>query len=57
MKKILIALALLLGTTAVAQEKDVTKFLGIPIDGSKSDMIQKLKEKGFVPSAYKNHLS
>lgn len=54
MKKLLIALALLIGTSATAQEKDVTKFLGIPIDGSKSDMIQKLKEKGFVPSAYKN---
>ena len=28
-------------------QKDVTQFLGIPIDGSKSDMIQKLKAKGF----------
>lgn len=54
MKKILIALALLLGTTAVAQEKDVTKFLGIPVDGFKSEMIQKLKEKGFVSSAYQD---
>lgn len=51
MKKFLIALALLVGTTAVAQEKDVTKFLGIPVDGFKSEMIQKLKEKGFVPSS------
>lgn len=52
MKKFLIALALLVGTTAVAQEKDVTKFLGIPVDGFKSEMIQKLKEKGFVLSSY-----
>ena len=50
MKKLLIALALLVGTTAVAQEKDVTKFLGIPVDGFKSEMIEKLKEKGFVPT-------
>ncbi len=50
MKKLLIALALLVGTTAVAQEKDVTKFLGIPVDGFKSEMIEKLKEKGFVPA-------
>lgn len=33
--------------TATAQ-KDVTKFLGIPVDGSKTTMIQKLKAKGFV---------
>lgn len=45
-------MALLVGTTAVAQEKDVTKFLGIPVDGFKSEMIQKLKEKGFVLSSY-----
>ena len=56
MKKILIALALLIGTTAFAQEKDVTTFLGIPIDGFKSDMIQKLKEKGFTPSAYRSDI-
>ncbi len=56
MKKFLIALALLIGTTAFAQEKDVTTFLGIPIDGFKSDMIQKLKEKGFTPSAYRSDI-
>lgn len=31
-----------------AQEKDVTKFLGIPVDGTKSAMVQKLCQKGFV---------
>lgn len=50
MKKLLIALALLISTSATAQEKDVTKFLGIPVDGFKSEMIEKLKEKGFVTS-------
>lgn len=29
-------------------QKDVTQFLGIPIDGNKMAMIQKLKEKGFT---------
>lgn len=29
-------------------QNDVTKFLGIPVDGTKSEMIRKLKEKGFV---------
>lgn len=30
------------------QEKDVTKFLGIPVDGYKPAMIEKLKAKGYV---------
>ena len=33
--------------TALFAQNDVTKFLGIPVDGSKSEMIQKLKAKGF----------
>ena len=32
-----------------AQSKDVTKFLGIPVDGTKTEMKQKLIAKGFVP--------
>lgn len=59
MKKLLLALSMLVCTTVVAQEqeKDVTKFLGIPIDGYKSEMIQKLKDKGFVYSNYDDTLS
>lgn len=38
---------LFVSMTATAQ-KDVTKFLGIPVDGTKSAMIQKLKAKGFL---------
>ncbi|MEI3583799.1 MAG: hypothetical protein V8Q29_04490 [Alistipes shahii] len=30
------------------EEKDVTKFLGIPVDGYKPAMIEKLKAKGFL---------
>lgn len=37
---------LFVSMTATAQ-KEVTKFLGIPVDGTKSSMIQKLKAKGF----------
>ncbi len=33
---------------AVAQ-RDVTKFLGIPVDGTRAEMITKLKAKGFKP--------
>lgn len=29
-------------------KKDVTRFLGIPVDGSKAEMIRKLQEKGFA---------
>ena len=49
MKKLsLMIVALLLSAIVFAQPKSVTKFLGIPIDGSKAEMIQKLKEKGYT---------
>lgn len=32
-------------------QKDVTKFLGIPVDGTKAEMIRKLKAKGFTSTA------
>ena len=35
-----------------SQNKDVTKFLGIPVDGTKLEMINKLKAKGFKISPY-----
>lgn len=35
-------------------QKDVTQFLGIPIDGYKPEMIIKLKEKGFSINPYNN---
>ncbi len=46
MKRLLvIAFIALLSIAADAQE--VTKFLGIPVDGSKSEMLRKIKAKGF----------
>lgn len=40
-------MALLLFSIAVHAQKQITHFLGIPVDGSKEEMIQKLEEKGF----------
>lgn len=39
-------------SNVVFAQKDVTKFLGIPVDGTKEEMIQKLKAKGFRSSSY-----
>lgn len=38
---------LAISLSAQEQEKEVTQFMGIPVDGTKSEMIQKLKEKGY----------
>lgn len=51
MKKLLtFAMSLMLAVTMFAQN-DVTQFLGIPVDGTKSEMIRKLKAKGFTTSS------
>lgn len=39
-------------TLTTYAQKDVTKFMGIPVDGTKAEMIQKLKSKGFKSSYY-----
>lgn len=55
MKKLLCAIiTLLCAATMQAQEeeKDVTKFLGIPVDGYKPAMIEKLKAKGFTSTTW-----
>lgn len=47
MKKLLsMTMLLMLSIIAYAQQ-DVTQFLGIPIDGSKAQMVRKLKKKGY----------
>ena len=43
---------LLISSLFVYAQQDVTKFLGIPVDGSKSEMIQKLKTKGYTSSQH-----
>ncbi len=52
MKKMLFVAVMLLFTFIANAQADVTKFLGIPIDGTKEEMIAKLKEKGFQMSEY-----
>lgn len=48
MRKIAFALLMFLTLSLKAQD-NVMKFMGIPIDGSKSEMIDKLQRKGFAP--------
>lgn len=53
MKKLVLALCMLIFSVSVFAQDDVTKFLGIPIDGFKPEMIRKLKGKGFTDHPYK----
>ena len=48
MKKLLTLGIAIMITFAVSAQKNVTKFMGIPVDGTKAEMIQKLKAKGFT---------
>ena len=48
MKKILAIASILLLSLVTWGQNNVTQFLGIPVDGTKSAMIQKLKAKGFT---------
>lgn len=50
MEKIFLMMLLLVSVTSNAQ-KDVTKFLGIPVDGYKAEMKKKLTAKGFSYNA------
>lgn len=52
MKKILSIVVLLMTSFILFAQNDVTQFLGIPIDGFKSEMIKKLKAKGYVSSSF-----
>ena len=52
MKKIIAGVIVVLVAICAYAQQDVTQFLGIPIDGSKSAMIQKLKAKGFHANSY-----
>lgn len=52
LKKTVWFFILLILPVALYAQKDVTQFLGIPVDGSKSEMIQKLKAKGYTISPY-----
>ena len=48
MRKFLTLLAMIAISASVLAQKEVTKFLGIPVGGSPTEMIKKLKAKGFT---------
>ena len=48
MRKFLTLLAMIAISASVFAQKEVTKFMGIPVDGSPTEMIKKLKTKGFT---------
>ena len=52
MKRVTLCFVLCILSLYLFAENEVTKFLGIPVDGYKPEMITKLKEKGFVSSRY-----
>lgn len=54
MKYIISIITALLISIGVYAQSDVTKFLGIPVDGSKAEIVKKIKAKGFRPSPYNN---
>lgn len=47
MKKLILLTTFVFVALISQAQKDVTRFLEIPVDGTKSEMIQKLKDKGF----------
>jgi len=47
---LLVFFIFLTSTINLSAQKDVTKFLGIPVDGSKTEFIKNLKLKGFTSS-------
>lgn len=50
MKRLLVLLLLAATVVSASAQRDVTKFLGIPVDGTKAEMKRKLIEKGFTPT-------
>lgn len=52
MKKTLLLACLLLCSLPLLAQNKVTTFLGIPVDGTKAEMIQKLKAKGFAETVH-----
>ena len=57
MKRFLITfLFVLITITTIAQESNTIKFLGIPVDGTKKEMISKLQAKGYEYDAFSDGL-
>ena len=56
MKRIIITLLVAAVTFCAFAQKEITQFLGIPVDGSKFEMIQKLKAKGFKSASHDKNI-
>lgn len=56
MNKIITTIIIVLFSAVAYAQKDVTKFLGIPVDGTKTEMKQQLIAKGFKPVAGQEYL-
>ncbi|MDE6490699.1 MAG: hypothetical protein K2L49_06020 [Muribaculaceae bacterium] len=56
MKQLIMGIVIAMFSVCASAQKDVTRFLGIPVDGTKAEMIQKLKAKGFRPSTYNKEI-
>ena len=56
MKKIVFALVLMLASLEAFSQNTI-KFLGIPITGTKKEMIAKLQEKGYEYNSYGDYLT
>ena len=56
MRKFLTLLAMIAISASVFAQKEVTKFMGIPVDGSPTEMIKKLKAKGFTEKTQENEV-
>ena len=48
MKKLILTYFILIFPALLIAQKDVTQFLGIPVDGYKTEMIEKLQSKGYT---------
>lgn len=57
MARIIFSLLILLSSLTIYAQKDITKFLDIPIDGTKAEMIQRLEDKGFKYDIYSDLLT
>ena len=57
MKRFLVTFLFVLATiVSIAQDNNTIKFLGIPIDGTKKEMISKLQAKGYEYDAFSDGL-
>lgn len=56
MKNLLVIVMWFVFALSVQAQKEVTRFLGIPVDGTKAEMIQKIKAMGFTSSRYSSEI-